>query len=214
MPTDHACQAAVEQAVRGLAPVRAQLAPPPPPEDGQDDGELPASLRMYLGDSGERRPPAPGRRPPPPVNRAQAGSALLTFLRGVQADLSGSLAGWYAGLHYELSLDLDLPSAAAEPGARPSNEWQALAEVQKACDELLTLLANRPSHDPVRSGELSWRLALVEDVFAGALRRMGIPGGTSVRCSAELAAAAGSLFGIRTAPQQPTRSGSQSQATA
>jgi hypothetical protein len=55
-----------------------------------------------------------------------------------------------------------------------------------------------------RPGEFSQHLHQVEDAFAGALRRMGVPDELSVRCAAEMSEAAASLFGLR--PSPPPRS--------
>jgi hypothetical protein len=73
-----------------------------------------------------------------------------------------------------------------------------LAVVQHKAQELLTDLADRTRLG--RPGELARRLDLVEDAFAGALRRMTVPGDASVRCAAALSEAAGSLFGLRPSP--------------
>lgn len=70
--------------------------------------------------------------------------------------------------------------------------------MQHTAQELLTDLADRSRLG--RPGELSRKLELVEDAFAGALRRMVVPGEASVRCAAGLSEAVGSLFGLRPSP--------------
>lgn len=173
MPTDHACQAAAELAGQSLAPVRAFLAAGYP--SGAPDQESDA--------------------------QSAGAGGLLVFLDGVHADLTGALAGWHAAVGDRLPAVLGVPVAGTQgPPIRQPAGWEALTLVQGRAQEVLTVLAGWSRNGPVRSGDLSWRLALVEDAFAGALRRIAVPQETSVRCAAEMAAAAGSLFGLRPPP--------------
>ncbi|GAA2385421.1 hypothetical protein GCM10010420_04870 [Streptomyces glaucosporus] len=207
MPTDYACQAAAEQAARGIAPVRAFLVPAQRPAPRQQE-EVSVVIRSFLGTSAPGRPPAPDNAPPriEPVTPPMGAAVLLSFLDGLRADLGGALVDWYSTIPTQLPVTLGAPGAEAS-GRSPvhvPNGWQSLADLQSNAQDVLTLLANRP-RGQVGPAELSWRLALLEDVFSGALRRMGIPDDTSSGCAAELTSATGSLFGLN----RPTpRSGS------
>ncbi|GAA2456422.1 hypothetical protein [Streptomyces macrosporus] len=210
MPTDYACQAAAEQAARGVAPVRALLVPAQRPAPPQQE-EVSVVIRSFLGSDGPARPPAPDNAPPriEPVGAPVGAAVLLSFLDGLRADLGGALVDWYSTIPTQLPLTLGAPGA--EPGqsaARLPNGWQTLNDLQANAQDVLTVLASRP-RGQVGPAELNWRLALLEDVFAGALRRMGIPDDTSVECAAELTSATGSLFGLnRPTPRSaPARQG-------
>ncbi|MBT2369145.1 hypothetical protein J7E88_28475 [Streptomyces sp. ISL-10] len=175
MPTDYACQAAIALAAQSLDPARAFVETSHP--------------------SGRRTHDAPD---------LSAGTAgLLAILDGLYAELTGQLSGWHAGVRDEISGAFGNPVAAIEsirPVGQP-REWERCTLVQIKAQEVLTALASRPRGAPVRPGHLSWRLDLVEDAFAGALRRIAVPEGISVRCASGLAAAAGSLFGLH--PSRP-----------
>ncbi|MCF6523763.1 hypothetical protein [Streptomyces sp. JJ36] len=202
MPTDHACQAAADEAARAITPVRGVLAPAAPtPASAQES--VPVVLRQYYGDggSGAGTPEATEAPPPEPAGTAMGAVVLHLVLDGLRADLSGSLVGWYARLPVRVPHAVGAPAAAApelEPPAVPG-EWEALGELKFRGQELLTLLADRGRTE--RVSELGWRLALVEDAFAGGLRRLEVPAATAVRCAAQVSAAAGSLFGV----QHPAR---------
>ncbi|GAA1913055.1 hypothetical protein GCM10009716_23420 [Streptomyces sodiiphilus] len=207
MPTEHACLAAAEQAARGIAPVKALLAPPTSRPSAQQGEPVPVVIRAFLEPTPTRPsdyPPPPSEAPPEPVTPAVGATMLLVFLNGLQADLTGQMVDWYAGLPTRIPEALGAPVAAAQGRSpvRPPNEWQAMADLRNSAMDVLTALADRPRKGPHGPGELHWRLALVEDVFAGALRRLAVPPDTSVGCSADLASAAGPLFGIQrtTAP--------------
>lgn len=207
MPTDYACQAAAEQAARGIAPVRAHLVPTRRSAPQQE--EVSVVIRSFLGADGAARPPA-GDAPPrvEPVDPYTGAAVLLGFLDGLRADLGGALVDWYSSIPADLPLTLGAPGAErpGRPPARVPNGWQTLADLQASAQDVLTVLSSRPGGQ-VGPAELSWRLALLEDVFAGALRRMGVPDGTSAECAAQLTGAAGSLFGLnrptpRSAPER------------
>ncbi|MGP4111861.1 hypothetical protein ACTWP5_13205 [Streptomyces sp. 4N509B] len=208
MPTDHACQAAAEEAARGITPVRALLSPAhaaPAPRPAADDEDVPVMIRQYLGGgfspgreaNGSSAAEAPS---PEPVGTAAGGAVLLTFLEGLRADLGGTLVEWYAELMVRVPHALSVVATVApelEPPGEPS-EWKVLSELKTLGQELLTVLARLRPND--RVSQLSWRLALVEDAFAGALRRLDVPPGVSARAAADVAAAAGSLFGMQRQP--------------
>jgi hypothetical protein len=205
VPTDHACQAAAAEAARAIAPVRGLLAPVPDaapewPEDGED---VPIVIRQYLDPSGSlaaRRAAERSAREAmslsvTPVRAATGAVILLTFLDGLRADLVGSLVDWYADLLIRVPHALGSPAAAApelKPPPEPG-EWEAMGELKNSAQDLLTVLAG---HRANHVSALIWRLALVEDTFAGGLRRLDVPVDASVLSAAEVAAATGSLFGI------------------
>lgn len=211
MPTDHACQAASEEAARGITPVRALLAPveepsPAPAAPQEDEEDVPIVIRQFLDPGASRQqqprdrnssvtPPTPSR--PEPATTAMGGVVLLTVLDGLRADLNGTLVEWYAELMVRIPHSLALPATVApdlQPPPQPS-EWQVLADLKNVGQELLTVLGRLRPND--RVSQLSWRLALVEDAFSGALRRLDIPVDTAARSAADVAAAAGSLFGLQ-----------------
>jgi hypothetical protein len=203
VPTDHACQAAAEQAARGITPVRAVLAPPlPAPAPRPPEEDIPIVIRQYLDPGGayarEEETPATADPPEPePVGTAMGGVVLITFLDGLRTDLTGSIAEWYAELMIRIPHALSLAATMA-PEMRPPrmpSEWQAMAELKKLGEELLTVIARMRPED--RVNQISWRLALVEDTFAGALRRLDIPVDLSVRSATDVAAAALSMFGMQ-----------------
>lgn len=205
MPTDYACQAAVEQAARAVAPVREHLlppnAPPPPPAD------LPAPLRDYLGPGYPGAPAAERgpRRPSATSRQAHGAAALRLFLDGLRAELSDGLVDWVARLEQELAVALEVAEGtAAPPSAGGGSAWQALSAVRQQAQEVLTLLVARYQEGESRQRELHWRLVVVTDLCAGALRRMTVPGESAVACASELADAAGSLFGLRVARRPAT----------
>ncbi|MGK5450548.1 hypothetical protein [Streptomyces radiopugnans] len=211
MPTDYACQAAAEQAARGIAPVRALLLPAQRSAPAQQE-EVSVVIRSFLGPDAAGRPPAPDDSAPrvEPVSAPMGAAVLLSFLDGLRADLSGALVDWYSSIPAQLPATLGAPGAES-PGQSPArlpNGWQSLADLQSNAQDVLTVLASRPRDgQQVGPAELSWRLALLEDVFSGALRRMGIPDQPAADCAAELTAATGSLFGLnrptpRSAPAQ------------
>ncbi|HZG03914.1 MAG TPA: hypothetical protein VE546_10115 [Streptomyces sp.] len=212
MPTDYACQAAAEQAAHGIAPVRALLAPSNRSAPQQQE-EVSVVIRSFLGSDAPGRPPANDDVYVEPVAAPVGAAVLLSFLDGLRADLSGALVDWYSAIPVHLPQTLGVPGAepSGRTAARLPNGWQSLADLQANAQDVLTVLASRPRNGQIGPAELNWRLALLEDVFAGALRRMGIPDGTAVECSAELVGATGSLFGLnrptpRSAPAQHTQS--------
>ncbi|HEX5565464.1 MAG TPA: hypothetical protein VFY14_00730, partial [Streptomyces sp.] len=110
MTTDHACQAAAEQAARGVAPVRAALmsAHRPAPRQDADDPSV------------------------EPVGTPMGAAALLTFLDGLRADLGGAMVDWYSTLAVQFPRTLGAPAAAGAAGlphARLPNGWQSLADL-------------------------------------------------------------------------------------
>jgi hypothetical protein len=173
VPTDHACRSAAEQTARGLEPLRTHLAATP----SRDALSSPAG------------------------GRADGAAGLLAFLDGLHAELGGALTPWHAGVGERIRGALDVPVPGAR-GAAPAPQpygWQALALVRSRAEEVLTALARRPHGRPAGAADLARRLELVEDAFADALRRLGVPAGEAAHCAAEVAAAAGSLFGVRPA---------------
>ncbi|MEU3936546.1 hypothetical protein AB0E85_31600 [Streptomyces sp. NPDC029044] len=173
MPTDYACQHAAERAAESVDLLRAFLHPGRPGEGGAAVGF---------------------------DDWPMGASALLVILSGLQADTPGELTQWHAGIGYRIreALGLHVPGADSPCRGRQPRGWEALAAVQHKARELLTDLA-----EPGRLGrpaEFSRHLHLVEDAFAGALRRMGVPEESSVRCAAEMSEAAASLFGLRPSP--------------
>lgn len=193
MPTDYACQTAAEQAARAIAPVCAVLAPQRGRPSAEDEA-MPVVLRSYLGvdrsGAGRRRGPEP-----PAVSASMGAAVLLLFLDGVRAELAGALTNWHGTLPRHLSDALGLPAAGAS-GRQRTGGWQSTAELQKGAEDVLTALVGRARGGPVGPADLTARLALIEDVMCGALRRMAAPPDTAIRCAAELSAAAGSLFGV------------------
>ena len=177
MPTDYACQHAAERAAESADLLRVFL------RSGR-----PGGVGTAVGFD----------------DWPMGASALLVILSGLQAGTPGELAQWHAriGDRVREALGLYVPGAdGLRRGHRPRG-WEALAAVQHQARELLGDLA-----DPGRlgrPGEFSRHLHLVEDAFAGALRRMGVPDELSVRCAAEMSEAAASLFGLR--PSPPPRS--------
>ncbi len=167
---------------------------------------VPVVIRAYLdsdpadGSDGQRRPEE--TLPPEPATTVMGANMLLTILDGLQADLNGALLSWYAELPVRVPHGLGAPSPSA-PGVEPPrdpNEWQVLGTLRSSAQELLTALSRRPRAEGFN--ELSWRLAMLEDVFAGALRRMNVPAEVSVPAAADVALAAGSLFGLKRPPKQ------------
>ncbi|WP_406222929.1 hypothetical protein [Streptomyces canus] len=177
MPTEHACQSAAELAAQHLDSLRPFLQPGHPHGEGTGGiGDWPLGA-----------------------------SALLVVLAGLQADRPGELARWHARAGDRIREALGLPIAGIEglrPGRQPRG-WEALALLQQKAHELLSDLTNGSSLG--RPGELSRQLALVEDAFAGVLRRMAVPEEAATRCAAALAEAAGSLFGLRPSAPPPPR---------
>lgn len=213
MPTDYACQSAVELAARGIAPVRAYVTAPPrstrpepaPARPAPQDVDLPPTLRAYLGQGypSTRAPepvadaPTPTAAEPEPVaSQAHGAAVLLLFLDGLRADLAGALAAWRASAVGRLSRIIGRPEAGEPPLVEVSG-WRALSDVQRRAQEVLTALAEVPRTEPLRSGELAQRLELVEDVVGALLGRLAVPEELRNRCVGELAGATGSLFGIR-----------------
>ncbi|PJE97057.1 hypothetical protein CUT44_11640 [Streptomyces carminius] len=200
MPTDYACQAAAEQAAHGIAPIRALLVPAQRSGPPQQE-EVSVVIRSFMGPQQTSRSSARREEGPPPVEPvgAPVGAAvLLSFLDGLRADLSGALVDWYSAIPTQLPQTLGVPGAdSSGPPARIPNGWQSLADLQSNAQDVLTVLAGRPrGGQQVGPAELSWRLALLEDLFSGALRRMGIPDDTATDSAAELVGATGSLFGL------------------
>jgi hypothetical protein len=172
VPTEHACQSAAELAAEHLHSLRPFL----------------PSGHAYGGGTG-----GVGDWP-------LGASGLLVVLAGLQADRPGELRLWHACVGDRIREALGLDVAGTEglrPGRQPRG-WEALGLVQHKAQELLTELADGSRLG--RPGELSRQLALVEDAFAGALRRMAVPEETSTRCAAALVEATGSLFGLRPPP--------------
>ncbi|GAA0913773.1 hypothetical protein [Streptomyces thermoalcalitolerans] len=152
-------------------------------------------LREHLGAS-------PGHGGP-----ADGAAGLLTFLDGLYAELHGALTDWHSTAGARIRDALGLPPPGSEgivPPARPRpSGWEALNLVRHRSEEILTALSVRSRGEAVGAEELLRRLELVEDALAGALRRLGVPAQESVHYAAELAAATGSLFGMRPAPRPP-----------
>lgn len=172
MPTDYACQYAAERAAESLSLLRAFLRPGHPAGGGAGG----------------------------PDDWPTGASALFVILSGLQADSLDELAQWHSCIADRVREALGLRVAGTDgpwPGRRPYG-WEALIPVQHKAWELLTDLAEPGRLG--RPGEFSRRLELVEDAFAGALRRMAVPEEVSVRCAAAISEAAGSLFGIRPSP--------------
>jgi len=173
VPTEHACQAAAELAAEHLHSLRPFL----------------SAGHAYGGGAGG-------------VDDWPLGaSGLLVVLDGLRADRPGELRLWHACVGDRVREALGLAVAGTEgfqPG-RPPRGWEALGLVQHRAQELLTELADGSCLG--RPGELARQLTLVEDAFAGALRRLAVPAETSTRCAAALAEATGSLFGLR--PPRP-----------
>lgn len=174
MPTDHACRAATEHAALSLERVRPLLYGGQPRPGAMDD----------------------------PVGRPAGAAVLLAFLDGLLADLSGTLSNWHAGLGQRIGGALGV-LAGTDGHGLPQGGRYAQGSVQGRAQDVLTVLADPSRLGPARAGDLSDRLRLVEDAFAGALRRMAVPPEESVVCAAELAVAAGSLFGIHRSPAPP-----------
>lgn len=212
MPTDYACQSAVELAARGIAPVRAYVTAqrhPTRPEPVSvphepPDVDLPPTLRAYLGhgypstraaEPVAASPTPTVERPEPAADQAHGAAALLLFLDGLRAELAGALAAWRAGLGDHLSRLIGL--AGDDPSIGALSGWQALSDVQRRAQEVLTALAELPRTEPLRSVELHPRLELVEDVVAAMLGRLSVPEDLRNPFAGELAGATGSLFGIR-----------------
>ena len=197
MPTDYACQAAVEQAARAVTPVREHLLPredPPPPPAA----DLPPALRDYLG-PGYPGAPTPQREPrrPRAPRQAHGAAVLRLFLDGLRADLSHTLVDWVARLEEELTAALGVRGDAAAPPAPRAGAWEALTQVRERAQEVLTALVASHREGEERQSELYWRLVLVGDLCAGAFRRMTVPGEVAGAAAAELAGTAGGLFGVR-----------------
>ncbi|MFI8090579.1 hypothetical protein ACIF9R_20020 [Streptomyces sp. NPDC086080] len=170
MPTDHACQAAADAVAHSLG-----------------------DLREYLGDPGEYGGGFRQRYRGSPDGAA----GLLTFLDGLHAELHGALTGWHSTVGHRILdvLGLPVPGAGGGAASRPSG-WEALTVARYRAEEILTALSVRPRGDATGTAGLPRRLELVEDVFAGALRRLAVPAGESADRAAEVAAATGSLFGM------------------
>ncbi|MFF6952289.1 hypothetical protein ACFZAD_26985 [Streptomyces iakyrus] len=173
MPTDYACQHAAERAAESADLLRAFL------RSGRPGG---GGAAVGFDDW------------------PMGASALLVILSGLQAATPGELAQWHAriGDRIREALGLHVPGAdGLGRGHRPRG-WEALAAVQHQARELLNDLAEPGRLG--RPGEFSRHLHLVEDAFAGVLRRMDVPEELSVRCAAEMSEAAASLFGFRSSP--------------
>ncbi|MGW2745317.1 hypothetical protein [Streptomyces sp. NPDC001450] len=174
MPTDHACQAAAELAAHSVDPIRA------------------------LADTGH-----PNAGPAGDLDGRSVGAVvLLVFLDGLHAELRGTLSNWHSSAGDTVRSALGMPASQTEAGSQRGQPTlrQTLALVRARAQQVLTALADPTRNTPVRPGELPRRLNLVEDAFAGALRRTAVPEETAVRCSAGLAQAAGSLFGVWPSP--------------
>ncbi|HEY9438466.1 MAG TPA: hypothetical protein VIS29_07410 [Streptomyces sp.] len=130
---------------------------------------------------------------------ADGAAGLLAFLDGLHAELNGTLTGWHSTVGNRIRGVLGLPAPGAKgpaPTGYPTG-WEALGLVQHRAQEVLTTLSSRPRGDSTGPAGLTRRLDLVRDAFAGVLRALGIGAEESVYCAAELAAAAGLLFGVR-----------------
>lgn len=197
--TDYACQAAAQQAAGGIAGVRAVLVPAPRSAARQDD--LPIVLRQYLGvPDRPEGPPEPEVWDPPPAPASMGTAVLLVLLDGLRAELEGSLPEWYSSLFDRIPQALGAPSATARQGPSSSGwteDWQNTAALQHGAHEVLTALRSCASASgSAGSSALAVRLALVEDILCGALRRMNVPFDTAARCASELAAATASIYGL------------------
>lgn len=191
MPTDHACHAAAEQAAYCLTPVRSVLVPV---EEAQSPPAevMPVVLRNYLG--ANARPPAPRTataRRPVQVGVATGAVAVQMCLDGLCAEITGSMAAWHADLGRRLQELLVDPRSSG----RPTDLWQALADLQRRAHDALVAVTDgqRGSAGPRL---LVARFALLEDAVAGALRRMTVPAETATACAGGLCASTGSLFGL------------------
>ncbi|MFF1271967.1 hypothetical protein ACFVZC_00825 [Streptomyces marokkonensis] len=179
MPTDHACRAAADAVAHALGALREHLSGP---------GEHGGAPRLRYGE---------------PVDGA---AGLLVFLDGLHAELHGALTGWYCALDHRIRDALRLlppvTGGAAPPAARLPSGWDGLGGVRYRAEEILTALSARPRGEAAGAAGLPRRLEVVEDVFAGALRRLGVPARESAGLAADMAAAAGSLFGMHP-PDRP-----------
>ncbi|MBD0839494.1 hypothetical protein [Streptomyces sp. TRM68416] len=199
MPTDHACSAAAEQAARCLAPVRSALMPDGRTESSSAAEVMPVVLRNYLG--ANARPPAEratGGARPARVGVATGATALQSCLDGLCAEMNGTLAAWHADLGRHLHAMLTDPRASE----RQADAWQPVAELQLRAQEALMLVADRGRSGAAGPRLLVARFALLEDVLAGALRRIAVPAETAAACASGLAVAAGSLFGLALGQQE------------
>ncbi|MBM4791832.1 hypothetical protein HXP44_07130 [Streptomyces sioyaensis] len=134
------------------------------------------------------------------ADEAAGATAVVILLDGLHAELRGTLAAWHA------TLGDRLPATLGPARAEGAGGWEVLAHVQSKAREVLVSLAAQAGDGAFGASQLMRRLALVEDAFAGALRRIAVPDETSVRCAADLAAAVGALFGlVRPAQQTPPR---------
>ncbi|PGH51891.1 hypothetical protein CRI70_04160 [Streptomyces sp. Ru87] len=133
------------------------------------------------------------------------GAVLLIFLDGLRADMSGTLSDWYSALSHRLPQTLGAPSAGGQqaPRANQPSGWQVMADLQNSAQEVLTSLVGYSHGGNSGPGALNVRLALIEDVLAGVLRRMAIPADMATWSAGELAVATGSLFGGSTRPAPP-----------
>ncbi|MEU8530477.1 hypothetical protein AB0C77_33550 [Streptomyces sp. NPDC048629] len=203
MTTDYACQAAAEQAGDGITHVRALLVPARPSAAPEDD--LPVMYRHYLGVPG-RAPDRPEPDMDSPVVRESMGAAmLLVFLDGLRAELQGALPDWYAGLQERIPQALGAPGRGRGPHpVRPLTEsWAYTTALQQGAHEVLTALRGCASvAGSAGSNALAVRVALVEDVLCGALKRLTVPWDTAALCAGALAAATASLYGISVTPPQ------------
>lgn len=190
MSTDHACRTAADQAAVALAPVREALAPQP--DNSLESGYRPSGLRAYLG-TAERPDIVSEPRALPPVSRAIGARVLCAFLDGLLDDRPGALSRWHGDLVAGIRDSLGIPRRPGEPIREPG-EWEAIVDLQQKARTLIGVFADHPRHRGPE--ELAARLAVAEDLFVGALRRLSVPPVTAADAAATAAGAAGSLFGV------------------
>jgi hypothetical protein len=184
--TEHACQTAAEQAAHCLQPACAALTPRGRPAESLQADAMPVVLRNYLGVG--VRAPEPVMQAP--VADASTGAAVLRLcIDGLCAEMAGSLASWHA------SLGRSLPELLHE--ATPSaNYWELVADLQYGAHEVLTALTRLGRDGSPGPRMLTERLALLEDLLAGTLRRSAVPAETAAVCATGLTDAVASLFGL------------------
>ncbi|NBM14714.1 hypothetical protein [Streptomyces sp. GC420] len=197
MPTDYACQAASERAAQALTHVRAAIAPAQSNAASQED--IPVVLRSYLGVSSRSADANAYAARPAAVGVATGSLVLVILLEGLQAEMNGAMAQWYATLPDRLAEALDVPQPGnrqAPPRRRPPSSWETLKELQNTSQEVLTSLMGPARGGASGPGALVMRLTLIQDITSAAMRRMAVPVETADWAAEELAIAAASLFGV------------------
>lgn len=166
----------------------------PPETDGGSPG-----LLAFLGTAPRPRV-EPGQLVVSRVSRAIGASVLSGFLDGLLDDRPSALIHWHQGLATCIPEGLAVPSRPGAPVCEPG-EWDALVSLQQRARTLLGVVTGGPGSSG--QSELTSRLALTEDLYAGALRRLTVPPGMAAQAAATTARAAGSLFGVQ--PAAPPR---------